>query len=39
MFSTQSENYIPFVNIYDIIPLLAAELEKPKIVIWGKGLN
>ena len=23
----------PFVNIYDIIPLLAAELEKPRIGI------
>ena len=29
----------PFVHIFDIISLLAAELEKPKIGISGKGLN
>ena len=29
----------PFVNIYDIISLYAAELEEPKIVKWGKGLK
>ena len=29
----------PFVNIYDIISLLATELEEPKIGILGKGLN
>ena len=29
----------PFVNIYDIISLFAAELEGPKIVISGKGLT
>ena len=29
----------PFVNIYDIISLFAAELEEPKIGIWGEGLN
>ena len=28
----------PFVHIYDIISLFAAELEDPKIGIWGKGL-
>ena len=28
----------PFVNIYDIISLFAAELEEPKIGISGKGL-
>ena len=29
----------PFVNIFDIISLFAAELEKPKIAISGKGLR
>ena len=29
----------PFVNIFDIISLFAAELEGPKIDMWGKGLN
>ena len=38
MFSMQSENCIPFVNIFDIISLFAAELEDPKIDISGKGL-
>ena len=28
----------PFVNIYDIISLFAAELEEPKIGMWDKGL-
>ena len=28
----------PFVNIYDIISSFAAELEKPKIGMWGKEL-
>ena len=28
----------PFVNIYDIVSLFAAELEEPKIGRWGKGL-
>ena len=28
----------PFVNIFDIISLFAAELEEPKIGIWGKEL-
>ena len=28
-----------FVHIFDIISLFAAELEKPKIGISGKGLN
>ena len=28
-----------FVHIFDIISLLAAELEEPKIGISGKGLN
>ena len=27
----------PFVNIFDIISLLAAELEEPKIGLSGKG--
>ena len=29
----------PFVHIFDIISLFAAEFEKPKIGIWGKGLK
>ena len=29
----------PFVIIFDIISLLAAEFEKPKIGISGKGFN
>ena len=28
----------PFINIFDIISLFAAELEKPKIGVRGKGL-
>ena len=28
-----------FVHIFDIISLFAAELEQPKIGIWGKGLT
>ena len=28
----------PFVNIYDIISLFAAQLEEPKIGMWDKGL-
>ena len=28
-----------FVNIFDIISLFAAELEEPKIGMWGKGLK
>ena len=28
-----------FVHIFDIISLFAAEMEKPKIGIRGKGLN
>ena len=39
MFSTQSENCILFVNIFDIIFLFAAELEEPKICMSGKGLS
>ena len=39
MFSTQSDNYIPFVHIFDIKFLFAAELEEPKIGSWGKGLK
>ena len=31
--STKSENVSPFVKIYDIISLFAAELEEPKIVM------
>ena len=39
MFSTQSDNCTSFVHILDIIFLFAAELEEPKIGIWGKGLT
>ena len=39
MFSTQTENIFPFVKILDIISLFAAELEEPKIGMWGKGLK
>ena len=39
MFSTQSDNCIPFVHIFYIIFLFAAELEEPKIGIWGKRLK
>ena len=41
MFSTQSQIPIvsPFVNIYDIISLFAADLEEPEIGMWGKGLK
>ena len=38
MFSTQSDNCTPFVQIFDIIFLFAAELEAPQIDIWYKGL-
>ena len=38
MFSTQSGNCIPIGHIFDIISLFAAELEEPKIGIWGKEL-
>ena len=31
--------YPPFVNIFNIISLLAAELEEPTIGMWGKGLK
>ena len=30
-FFTESDNCIPFVNIFDFICLFAAELEEPKI--------
>ena len=33
MFSTQSDNSTPLINIFDIIFLFAAELEDPKIGI------
>ena len=29
----------PFIHIFDIISLFAAELNKPKVAIYGKGLN
>ena len=37
MFSIESNNCTPFVHIFDIF-LFAAELEEPKIGIWGRGL-
>ena len=39
IFSTQSENSILFVNMFDIISLFAAELAEPKIGMLGKGLT
>ena len=39
MFSTHSDNCIPFVYIFDIISSFAAEFEEPKIGISGKGLR
>ena len=40
MFSTQSGNCISiFPYIFNIISLLAAEFEEPKIGISGKGLK
>ena len=39
MFSTHLDNCTPFVHIFDNIFLFAAELEEPKIDIWGKGLT
>ena len=39
MFPIQSHNVSPFVHIFDIISVFAAELEKPKIGISGKGLK
>ena len=39
LFSTQADNCIPFCPIFAIISLFAAELEGPKISIWGKGLK
>ena len=38
MFSTKSEIISPFVHIFDIIVLFAADLEEPEIGVWGKGL-
>ena len=40
MFSSQLDNCIPpFVHIFDIISLFAAELEEPKIGLSGKRLK
>ena len=39
MFSTQSDNCTTFVHNFDILSLFAAELEEPKIGIWGEELN
>ena len=40
MFSTQSENCIPICQYFDItsMSLFAAELDEPKIGMWGKGI-
>ena len=38
MFSTQPVCTL-FVHIFAIISLFIAELKKPKIAIWGKGLK
>ena len=39
MFSTHQIIVSPFVHIFDIISLFAAEMEEPKIGILGKGLT
>ena len=39
MFSTQSDNCIPVIHIFDTISVFAAQLEEPKIGISGKGLT
>ena len=39
MFSTQSDNCIPICHIFDVISLVAFELEEPKIGISGKVLK
>ena len=39
MLSTRSDNCTPFVHIFDIISLFAAELQEPKIGISGKELT
>ena len=40
MFSTQNQIIVsPFVHIFDIITLFAAECEDPKISISGEGLK
>ena len=38
-FLLHQEIVSPFVNIFDIMSLFAAELEEPKIGIQGKGLT
>ena len=38
MFSTQSDNCTPFVHVFDVILLFAAELEEPGIGMRSKGL-
>ena len=38
-FLLNQEIVSPFVNIFDIISLFAAELEEPKIAMRGKRLN
>ena len=39
MFYTHSDNCTPFVHIFDIIFLFAAELDEPEIGICGKWLT
>ena len=38
-FSLNQIIVFPFVHIFDIISLIAAKFEEPKIGISGKGLN
>ena len=38
-FLLKQKTVSPFVKIFDIISLFTAELEEPKIGIWGKGLR
>ena len=38
-FLLNQEIVSPYVNIFDIISLFAAELEEPKIGMWGKVLS
>ena len=39
MFLLNQKIAIPFVNIFDIISLLAAEVEEPRIDMRGNGLT
>ena len=39
MFSTVRYLYLHLSIFFDIMSLFAAELEEPKIGMWGKGLK